>query len=176
MPGLLACGEAASSGVHGANRLASNSLLEGLVFGAVAGAVAGEAARGEPSAMQAGRVRSDIEPSPRTMLDLADVRNSLRSVMWRNVGIERTGARLAETEEIIKFWGRYVMDKLFNDKIGWETQNMLTVARLVATAALDREESRGVHFRTDCPQTDGKREGQHLIVQRQASGLMIQRQ
>ncbi len=176
MPGLLACGEAASSGVHGANRLASNSLLEGLVFGAIAGAVAGEAARRESSPLQPKLVRSEVEPSSRTTLDLTDVRNSLRSVMWRNAGIERTGARLAETQEIISFWGRYVMDKLFDDRIGWETQNMLTVARLITTTALDRCESRGVHFRTDRPSPDPDWQGRHTTVQRQPEGLMIQMQ
>jgi len=173
MPGLLACGEAASSGVHGANRLASNSLLEGLVFGAVAGAGAGEAAARETSSLQPRLVQSDVEPSPRTLLDLADVRNSLRSVMWRNVGIERTRDRLAETEEIVNFWGRYVFDKLFDDRTGWETQNMLAVARLVTASALARRESRGVHFRVDYPDLDPQRDSQHLIAQRGPAGLEI---
>ena len=173
MPGLLACGEAASSGIHGANRLASNSLLEGLVFGAVAGAVAGEAAAGKSAPMQPCLVRSDIEPSSRTSLDLSDVRNSLRSVLWRNVGIERTGDRLAETEEIVDFWGRYVMDKLFDDRSGWETQNMLTVARLITASALARTESRGVHFRADHPDLDPERDDCHLVVQRRADNLSI---
>ena len=170
MPGLLACGEAASSGVHGANRLASNSLLEGLVFGAIAGRVAGEAAASEPVTAP-GRVRSDIEDSVRTALDIADVRNSLRSLMWRNVGIERCGARLTETAEIINFWGRYVMDKLFDDRAGWETQNMLTLAYLITQASLRREESRGVHYRSDFPDTNPDLTGRHLILQRTPEGL-----
>jgi len=165
MPGLLACGEAASSGVHGANRLASNSLLEGLVFGAIAGQVAGEAAASDPSPMQPGRVRSDIEPSPRTMLDVADICNSLRSLMWRNVGIERSGPRLVETAEIIEFWGRYMMDKLFDDRAGWETQNMLSIARLMTASALAREESRGVHSRSDFPETNAALDNKHVVVQ-----------
>jgi L-aspartate oxidase len=173
MPGLLACGEVASSGLHGANRLASNSLPEGLVFGRVAGAVAGEAAREGNAAAQPKLIRGEVERSQRTALDLADVLNSLRSVMWRNVGIERSGDRLAETEEIIGFWGRYVMDKLFDDRLGWETQNLLTVARLMAAAALAREESRGVHFRTDHPDTDPKLNGRHLAMQRLTSGMSM---
>jgi L-aspartate oxidase len=166
MPGLFACGEAASSGVHGANRLASNSLLEGLVFGAVAGRNAADAVNGAPGPMQAASVVSEIEESARTMLDLADVRNSLRSVMWRNVGIERNGARLDETVEIIRFWGQYVMDKLFDDQAGWETQNMLTLAHLIAIAARQRKESRGVHFRADYPRIDPALDGRHTVLQR----------
>jgi L-aspartate oxidase len=173
MPGLLACGEAASSGVHGANRLASNSLLEGLVFGAVAGRVAGEAAAANRTPMQPKPLMSDIETSDRTMLDLADVRNSLRSLMWRNVGIERYGPRLAETQDIIGFWGQYVMDKLFEDQLGWETQNMLTVGRLIAAAARRREDSRGVHFRSDHPETDAGWHQRHVALQRSDSGLVI---
>ncbi|MCL2330657.1 MAG: L-aspartate oxidase [Phycisphaerae bacterium] len=174
MPGLFACGEVASSGVHGANRLASNSLLEGLVFGAVAGRNAAEALQGSPDPMRAAAVVSEIEPSSRTMLDLADVRNSLRSVMWRNIGIHRLGPRLSETIEIISFWGQYVMDKLFDDQLGWETQNMLTVARLIALAAQQRCESRGVHFRADFPDLDAKMNGKHLIQQRRNGKLETQ--
>jgi L-aspartate oxidase len=166
MPGLFACGEAASSGVHGANRLASNSLLEGLVFGAVAGENAAAAMNGDKGPKPAAEVVSEIERSTRTMLDVTDVRNSLRSVMWRNVGIQRHGPRLDETVEIVSFWGQYVMDKLFDSQVGWETQNMLTVARLMALAARERKESRGVHFRTDHPETDAALDGRHLIVQR----------
>jgi L-aspartate oxidase len=173
MPGLYACGEASSSGVHGANRLASNSLLEGLVFGAIAGANAGQDAVADPSPMHAGRVRSEIESSSRTMLDLADVRNSLRSLMWRNDGIERCGPRLVETAEIIQFWGQYVMDKLFDDRQGWETQNMLTVARLITACALAREESRGVHFRSDFPKINSQLDQKHCAIQRNPNGLAV---
>jgi len=174
MPGLLACGEVASSGVHGANRLASNSLLEGLVFGAVAGRVAGEAAQQDHSPNQPRPVHSDISPSTRTMLDVDDVRNSLRSVMWRNAGIERFGPRLTETAEIIQFWGQYVMDKLFDDQRGWETQNMLTVSRLMAASALKREESRGAHYRTDFPELDPRLDGRHSVCQRTQDALRLE--
>jgi L-aspartate oxidase len=173
MPGLFACGEAASSGVHGANRLASNSLLEGLVFGAVAGHNAAEAANGSPRPLEAAQVVSEIEASSRTMLDITDVRNSLQSVMWRNVGIERHGPRLNETVEIISFWGKYVMDKLFDRQIEWETQNMLTVAHLIAIAARERKESRGVHARADYPEINPELDGKHLVLQRQEGKLNV---
>ncbi len=169
--GLLACGEVASTGVHGANRLASNSLLEGLVFGAIAGQTAGRDLHAGGAAQLPLDVRSQIAPSDRTVLDLTDVRNSLRALCWRNTGIERNGDRLAETIHIIEFWGHYVMDKVFDDQFGWETQNMLTVARLTAFAAGRRTESRGVHYRSDYPQTDDRNWRRHLMLRRSDAGI-----
>jgi len=148
VPGLFAVGEAACSGLHGANRLASNSLLEGLVFGEIAGR---EAARSGEAASQPAKIVSDIRHSSHGELDLSDVRSSLRSAMWRNVGIERTGAKLRDAVEMFDFWGRYTLDKIFDDPAGWETQNMLLVGALMARSALWREESRGCHARDDFP-------------------------
>ncbi len=164
VPGLLACGEAACSGVHGANRLASNSLLEGLVFGTIAAQTAAARLSDADLPSLPARVRSEIPASSRTELDLTDIRNSLRSVMWRNTGIERNGDRLAETIEIIGFWGHYVMDKTFDDAAGWETQNMLTVARLIALCAAARQESRGVHYRSDFPDDASVTPGAHSLI------------
>jgi L-aspartate oxidase len=152
VPGLFAVGESACSGLHGANRLASNSLLEGLVIGDAAGKLAGSAARElglQPSIL----IVSDIRPSEHGVLDIEDVRSSLRSAMWRNVGIERTGPMLADAEHMLEFWARYTFDKIFDDPEGWEVQNMLTVGHLVARSALWRAESRGCHTRTDLPET-----------------------
>ena len=148
--GLLACGEASCSGLHGANRLASNSLLEGLVFGKIAGETAGAMAAANGETVKPVKVRNASMHSPKTMLDLADVRQSLRSLMWRNVGIARHGDRLGETIEIVDFWRKFVLDKTFNDPLGWEVQNMLLLAKLVCRGALERCESRGVHHRSDC--------------------------
>ncbi len=148
--GLIACGEAAASGVHGANRMASNSLLEGLVYGRIAGETAGRLAATSPPPGTARRgLVSEIPASTSTPLDLADIRNSLASVMWRNLGIVRREDRLRETGEILDFWGRFTMDKTLDDVAGWEIQNKLTVARLIALSALERTESIGVHFRAD---------------------------
>jgi len=168
--GLFACGEAAASGVHGANRLASNSLLEGLVFGKRVGRLAAELAIGMTGSRGPYSMKHAIDPSLRTELDLADVRNSLRSVCWRNVGIDRTGERLEETIEIIDFWGRYIMDKVLNHRMGWETQNMLTVARCVAMSALARRESRGVHYRRDCSERNDDEFGGSIVLERTAVG------
>ena len=154
MPGLLACGEAACTGLHGANRLASNSIIEALVFGQRCGRVAAAALAEVNAQLTARQIDWANAHSERTGLDLADIRNSLRSVMWRNVGIVRRGDRLAETREIVCFWGRYVLDKEFFDPAGWEVQNMLTGAYTVAECALRRTETRGVHYREDFPETD----------------------
>ncbi|MCG8509151.1 MAG: FAD-binding protein, partial [Rhodospirillales bacterium] len=159
LPGLYACGEAAASGLHGANRLASNSLLEGLVFGEVAGRTASEMLQnGHRTSV---KIVSDIRPSDRSELDLADVHSSLRSVMWRHVGIEREGDRLREIGEMFEFWARYTMDKIFDDRSGWEVQNMLTVGAMITRAARTRNESRGTHFRIDCPQQNTEMRAHH---------------
>ncbi|MGN6724276.1 MAG: L-aspartate oxidase, partial [Tepidisphaeraceae bacterium] len=173
LPGLYAVGEASCSGLHGANRLASNSLLEGLVFGARAGEDAAREAKTPLAFPQ--NLEHRIPVSQKTELDVTDVKSSLRSVMWRNVGIERDGERLTETREIIAFWCRYVMDKSFLPVAGpddssvtqaiaaWELQNMLTAAYLVTSAASTRTESRGTHFRLDYPERDDAHWRCHLL-------------
>jgi L-aspartate oxidase len=163
---LYACGEVASTGLHGANRLGSNSLLEGLVFGKIAGrAVVTREAR-DAASLQHPAIQYQIPPSDRSRLDTADVRNSLRSLMWRNVGITRKAQPLTEAEEIIRFWQRYVMDKVFDAPEGWECQNMLTASLLIAHAAGLRKESRGVHYRMDHTQIDDKHFRKHIEVVR----------
>lgn len=148
IPGLFACGEVASTGLHGANRLGSNSLLEGLVFGKVAG-LSAAAWVNDGHRARHHRFEIEIPISDRSRLDAEDVRNALRALMWRNVGITRQAQPLTEAQEIIRFWQRYVMDKVFTTPFGWECQNMLTTALLMAQSALLRQESRGVHFRQD---------------------------
>jgi L-aspartate oxidase len=172
LPGLFAVGEAGCSGLHGGNRLASNSLLEGLAFGARAGKIAAQSAASEEVHFTR-TLEHKIPRSTKTEMDLADVKSSLRSVMWRNVGIERIGDRLAETQEIIAFWSRYVMDKAFiaadigpAATQGWELQNMLTACYLITTAAYSRTESRGAHYRIDYPMRDDSHWRLHLLWRR----------
>lgn len=164
--GLYACGEVASTGLHGANRLGSNSLLEGLVFGRIAGRAASKQKKTRPSLPEHILIKHQIPHSDRTRLDTADIKNSLRALMWRNVGITRKAKPLKEAQEIITFWQRYVMDKTFDSPDGWQCQNMLTVALLMAHSAEIRNESRGVHFRQDHPQTDDKQFKKHLEITR----------
>jgi len=150
LPGLYACGEAACTGLHGANRLASNSLLEGLVFGEAAGRSSLESIEAAHPGPR--RLTSEISISERVALDLSDVRSSLRSVMWRHVGIEREGDRLREVAEMFDFWAQYTLDKIFDDREGWQVQNMLWVGALVTRSAAWRGESRGTHYRKDAPE------------------------
>jgi len=159
---LYACGEVASTGLHGANRLGSNSLLEGLVFGTIAGWSASSRLKTGTEHLKHRRIKYDIPRSDRSRLDAADVTNSLRALMWRNVGITRKGRLLMEAQEIISFWQRYVMDKVFDAPFGWECQNMLTVSFLMAQSAERRRESRGVHYREDFPETDDKNFSKHI--------------
>ena len=102
-------------------------------------------------------------------LDLADIRNSLKSLMWRAAGVRRDGAELAEAAENIDRWCRYVLARQFSDPEGWELQNMLTVARMMIAAAFEREETRGVHLRTDFPAPDDQRWQRRIAFQRDFS-------
>jgi len=163
---LYACGEVASTGLHGANRLGSNSLLEGLVFGKMAGQAAAAREQTDATSLKHPAIQYNIPHSDRSRLDTADVRNSLRSLMWRNVGITRKAQPLAEAQEIIRFWHRYVMDKVFDATEGWECQNMLTAALMIAHAAELRRESRGVHYRMDDAKIDDKHFRKHIEMVR----------
>ena len=141
LDGLWACGEVSASGVHGANRLASNSLLEALVFGhRVARDVAGQ----ETGSVKGGDVVRETASFPN------DHRRELRQLMWRDVGLVRSRESLERSIE--------TLDRLTSTSgsglPAGEAQNLWTVARLVSAAALVREESRGSHYRTDFPESD----------------------
>ena len=153
LDGLFVAGEAAANGVHGANRLASNSLLEGLVFGRRAGAAAAEVE--EPSA-SIPRIHAVVHSVSRGEIDLADVRASLRSIMWRNAGIIRDRMHLEEAHAMINFWSGYCLQTVFEEPEGWEVSGMLTSASLLIRGALAREESRGVHRRREFPNANDR--------------------
>ncbi len=162
--GLWAAGEVTSSGLHGANRLASNSLIEGLVYGTLCARGAAEAAFRSKDDRRALPLRfhADAE-GPEDTLDVADLTNSLRSLMVRKMGIVRDRARLLEAKQDVEFWCRYVLIREFDDRKGWELQNLLTVARLMIDGALRREESRGTHFRSDFPKKDDEHWKKHIV-------------
>jgi L-aspartate oxidase len=167
LPGLYAAGEVAACGVHGANRLASNSLLEGLVIGASAAkalavykphhadhrAILSRKAKDYVTAM------ASEKKHPTRSIDKD--RNHLRELMWNNVGIVRKKASLTEALKILERWDAWQKAKPVSQKMG-EFQNLLTISNLIAKAALLREESRGVHYRTDHPQSSSKWEQRHI--------------
>jgi L-aspartate oxidase len=146
LPGLYAAGEAAATGVHGANRLASNSLLEGLVFGARAGKTMREELR-RASARPAKSNRA-VSNGP---VDAAteEVIRDIQDLMWRDVGIVRTGTGLrAAIEHLTRIAPRVAHPQT---RRAHEAHNIHTLGLLVARSALAREESRGAHYRTDFP-------------------------
>jgi len=156
IPGLYAAGEVACTGVHGANRLASNSLLEGLVFGARAGAAA------------AGEAPAEVEPGEPSDWDYgyeADwriddgTRAEVKRIMWEKVGIVRNRLGLQEALASLA----EIADRELNTR-SW---NFVTLARLVAQAAMARRESRGAHYRNDFPQRDDENFRHHTLQQRE---------
>jgi L-aspartate oxidase len=163
LPGLWAAGEVTSSGLHGANRLASNSLLEGLVFGAACAHGAAEIAARLPDHFTAIPLSSQFEPESAGMLDVTDITNSLRSMMVRNMGVIREHPGLEDAQRDVAFWCRYCLPREFTQRAGWELQNLLTIARLMIHAALTREESRGVHFRGDFPEPNDALWKRHVV-------------
>ena len=165
LPGLWASGEATSSGLHGANRLASNSLLEGLYFGRLCGEFASRAAVAMADDYSILPLESSWEEASADddELNLADLQNSLSSIMWRNVGIRRDADGLAQAARQVDFWDRYVSAREFDSVDGWELQNMLLTARLMIASAMSRTESRGVHFRSDFPEP-GPERPEHVTI------------
>ncbi|MFB7610739.1 L-aspartate oxidase [Streptomyces gardneri] len=165
VPGLYACGEVACTGVHGANRLASNSLLEGLVF---AERIAEEITAAAPRVPGA----AVLHPVPVTLpLPVAGARTRIQRVMTAGAGVLRSAGSLREAAE--------ALDALHSDALAggsddtksaepgvesWETTNLLCVARVLVAAARRREETRGCHWREDHPDRDDTAWRRHLVV------------
>ena len=149
VPGLLAAGEVACTGVHGANRLASNSLLEGLVFGAVAaGAMRRWAAEhGRPRSARPAPAAGGRAPAAPAGLSEA----AARDLMWRDVGLFRDGRGLTRALETLEAWAA-ALEPAPRAPAAARLASIVTVGRLVARAALRREESRGAHYRSDFPE------------------------
>lgn len=152
VPGLWAVGECASSGLHGANRMGSNSLLEALVLGTRAGAMAAAEERNElaPDFADAPK-RERTTPPQGIQVNVQDVTYSLKSLMWRQLGVKRSRPLMEDALVKIALWTRAVTELGPPDPIVFELVNMLTVANLTAVGAFVREESRGVHYRLDYP-------------------------
>ncbi|MEY2806420.1 MAG: L-aspartate oxidase [Planctomycetota bacterium] len=151
--GLWAVGECASTGLHGANRMGSNSLLEGLVLGLQAGrAAASESSRDvDPRTLVSSGPERSIGVPPGVQFNTQDVVYALKSLMWRQVGVERDGAELADALAKLHFWGQAASRAGDGGARALELVNMLTVARAIVLSALHRRESRGTHHRRDHP-------------------------
>jgi L-aspartate oxidase len=160
LPGLYAAGEAACTGVHGANRLASNSLLEGLVFGARAGHTMREELR------QRGSAQSDeakTEPVTRgAASDPEPFIQGVQRLMWDKVGIVRSRQSLTEAIEFLQKASQELPAP--GSRRSCEGRNIHTVAQLIARSAMARLESRGAHYRTDYPEHDDGKFRKHSIV------------
>lgn len=147
--GLWACGEVAWTGLHGANRLASNSLLEAMVYGARVGAALAAARTTGPREVRLGRPSPEGPRRQATAEDgLGDAWRRLRAAMWEGVGLERTTAGLVRARRELD-----ALDRQLRGGAG-EIVDALLVARMTARAALVRTESRGAHFRADFPFPD----------------------
>lgn len=157
--GLYAAGEAACTGVHGANRLASNSLLEGLVFGERAG----KAMRNDLGRPNSGGLDSSASIAAASEPDAATEQaiREIQDLMWSDVGIVRTGAGLRRAIQQLESLGERVSAP--RTRRGWEAQNLRAVGLLVARCALAREESRGAHYRTDFPNHNDPKFLKHSI-------------
>ncbi len=147
--------------------MASNSLLEGAVFGTNAGESAAAEGRFVPLPRHECRPQ-DPETSP--LLQLDDVLYSLKSLMWRQVGLTRSRDSLTQSIERIGLWHRYVRRSHPFTRRAYELQNMLTTSALITRSALAREESRGTHFREDFTQRDDPAWCRHLTLERDLGG------
>lgn len=175
VPGLWALGECANSGLHGANRMGSNSLLEGLVLGDRAGRLAAEASR----PVQRGELHLEPEadhPSRGSVpVNLPDITYSLKSLMWRHMGVIRAKDRLEESLPLLELWSRATLEFAKIGPRSWELVNMLSIARLSIIGALARTESRGVHFRSDHPAQNEAWRAHTRLVPQLSSDLGVER-
>lgn len=161
--GLFVAGEVACTGVHGANRLASNSLLEGLVYGARAGRAAAN------YELQITNYKFQISKYPKSKIrvpkfDVEKIKSSLRRLMWDKVGIIRCKESLTAAKKWLKEWDLILVADFFS-RTELELKNMLTVANLIVDSALLREGSVGAHYRSDFKER-GEKWQRHTLCQK----------
>jgi L-aspartate oxidase len=174
LPGLYAAGETADTGVHGANRLASNSLLEGLVFGARSGQAMmkdapvkkrhAAALPGSPAPKPGNTPNATPAAKPAGQNPCSEALNKIRDLMWQQVGILRDGKDLKASIAQLHSIELFKCEKL--GRAEYEVRNLHTLALLMARSALAREESRGSHYRSDFPYRDDDRFSKHSIAQK----------
>jgi L-aspartate oxidase len=155
LPGLFAAGEVAATGVHGANRLASNSLLEGLVFGARSSAAmlnkrpAATFPAPPPTPRAAHSPPAAPSPATPAPTDAQKAMEEAREILWDKVAIIRNGKHLSEA--VTRLTELSLPEPQTHSRLAHESRNIITVGRLIALCALAREESRGAHYRSDFP-------------------------
>ncbi|MBW3359203.1 L-aspartate oxidase [Streptomyces microflavus] len=168
VPGLYACGEVACTGVHGANRLASNSLLEGLVF---AERIAADIAETRPPRTEPAEAAGEGSDEPVALL-APEARTAIQRTMTRGAGVLRSAASLATAAEELEALHRSAAADADaadpKDAVpgvdAWEVTNLLLVSRVLVAAAREREETRGCHWREDRPERDDEHWRRHLVV------------
>jgi L-aspartate oxidase len=152
LPGLYAAGEVACTGVHGANRLASNSLLEGLVFGTLAADAMITDTAGQPIAIDSAPQVASSAAGNTSEADTERWIEDLRSNMWRYAGLLRDSSGLETMQEKLAALAATMPRGVTRRAI--EARNLHTVASIIVASALARQESRGAHYRNDYPERD----------------------
>lgn len=161
VPGLYAAGEAAGTGVHGANRLASNSLLEGLVFGARAGKMMRDELKAPPQTVSKTSPTGTYANGPLSM-PVESTIAQIQELMWRQAGIVRTGSGLKQAIAKLEELGS--QSEHPHSRREFEARNLQISGTMVARSALAREESRGAHYRTDFPDHNDAKFRKHSVV------------
>ncbi|MGW3040697.1 L-aspartate oxidase [Kitasatospora sp. NPDC001159] len=175
VPGLYACGEVACTGVHGANRLASNSLLEGLVFAERIAADLTERHRAGDLPERTVDVAAARAAQP-VPLPPSEARAEIQRLMSRGAGLLRSAASMADTATGLALIAEQAYAHVAEEKPAdprvetWEAANLLLVATALVAAAAQREETRGCHWREDFPERDDAHWRRHLITTLTASG------
>lgn len=160
IPGLFAAGEVACNGVHGANRLASNSLLEGLVFGARAAAAILAFSRKALSKSESGNPEELDSIAEIEHHEIASTRSRIQNIAWEHFGLLRNADGIEEGLHKLDQIARFVPVNL--DQL--ELLNLLDCSKLIGSFALQRQESRGSHFRLDFPSTNPGWDGHHTVL------------